>query len=172
MHIIVLVPSTWRHASRSDGSLLSTCLDEINDTTVLRLGQTSINTRRKISCPRQTKTVTKNHRQITHFSNKFNSLTNWHLENWVTVNSALTLADMIQGFRVLWPLEYLRYLVGAGGAKEAVFTTDTDENQAVLVEMWFNVFHTHSLYIHSFGIIVATVGSAIGKATCIVLNFL
>jgi hypothetical protein len=51
-----------------------------------------------------------------------------------------------------------------GGAKEAVFTTDTDEKQAVLVERQFNVFHTLSTYVYSFGIILATAGSTIGKA--------
>jgi len=51
------------------------------------------------------------------------------------------------------------------GAKEAVFTTDTDVNQAVLLEMQFNEFHTHTLYIHSFGITLPTAGSTTGKST-------
>jgi hypothetical protein len=123
-------PSAWRHASRSAGSLLSTRLEESNDTTIFRLGQTSINTMRKISCPRQTKRVTKNRRQIIHFSSKFNLLTDWYLENQVIVNSALTLADMIHGFGVLWPLKYLWYLVGSGvGKKQCLLQTPTKTKQ-------------------------------------------
>jgi hypothetical protein len=46
-----------------------------------------------------------------------------------------------------------------------VFTTDTDENQAALLEMQFNELHTHTLYIHSFGITLANAGPTTGKAT-------
>jgi hypothetical protein len=164
LHIIVLAPYAWRHASRSAGSLLSTCLDDSNDTTIFRSGQTSINTRRKISRSRQTKTVLKNHQQIIHFSSKFNLLTDRHLKNWVIVNSALTLAYMIHGFMVLWPLKYLWYLVGSGvRKKQCSLQTPTKTKH----HCWkcSSMNSTHTLYIHSFGITLATAGPTTGKAT-------
>lgn len=64
------------------------------------------------------------------FSSKFNLLIDWHLENWVIANSAPTLADMIHGFMVLWPLKYLWYLVGVGVRKmQCLLQTPTKTKQ-------------------------------------------
>ena len=48
--------------------------------------------------------------------------------------------------------------------KDAVFTTDTDENQAVLVGRC-SMNSTHTLYTHSFGTILAIAATTIDKAT-------
>lgn len=146
LHIIVLAPYAWRHASRSAGSLLSTCLDDSNDTTIFRSGQTSINTRRKISRSRQTKTLLKNHRQILHLLSEFNVLTDRHLENWVIVNSALTLAYMIHGFRVLWPLKYLWHLVGSGCERSSVHYRHRRKPSSIVGNAVQWIAHTHTLH--------------------------